>query len=65
MPKTVYLDYQAGKPVDPEVFEQMTPYFLDKFANAASLHADGDIATEALEESRKSIAAFMRATPLK
>jgi cysteine desulfurase len=61
MPKTVYLDYQAAKPVDLEVIEEITPYFSDKFANAASLHADGDIATEALEESRKSIAAFINA----
>jgi len=61
MPKTVYLDYQAAKPVDPEVLKEMTPYFSDKFANAASLHADGDIATEALEESRKKLAAFINA----
>jgi len=61
MPKTVYLDYQAAKPVDPEVLEEMTPYFSDKFANASSLHADGDIATEVLEESRKKIATFINA----
>jgi cysteine desulfurase len=61
MPKTVYLDYQAAKPVDPEVFDEMKPYFSEKFANASSLHADGDIATDALEESRKKIAAFINA----
>ena len=61
MPKTVYLDYQAAKPVDREVLDEMTPYFSDKFANASSLHADGDIATEVLEESRKKIATFINA----
>ncbi|MFX0134022.1 MAG: cysteine desulfurase family protein [Candidatus Hodarchaeota archaeon] len=58
---TVYLDYQASKPVDERVFEVMKPYFYKKFANASSLHSDGDIATKALEESRKKIARFINA----
>ena len=61
MANTVYLDYQAAKPVDPEVFEEMTPYFSEKFANASSLHTDGDIATDVLEESRKKVAEFIHA----
>ncbi len=61
MSKTVYLDYQASKPVDPQVFDAMKPYFTQTFANASSLHIDGDIATEALEQSRKSIAKFINA----
>ncbi len=61
MTKTVYLDYQASKPVDLEVFEAMKPYFLEKFANASSLHSDGDIATDAVEESRKKVAEFINA----
>ncbi|NVM04921.1 MAG: cysteine desulfurase [Candidatus Helarchaeota archaeon] len=58
---TTYLDYQASKPVDGEVFEAMKPYFQGKFANASSLHSDGDIATKALAESRKKIAKFINA----
>jgi len=61
MSKTVYLDYQASKPVAPEVFEAMKPYFTQKFANASSLHTDGDIATDALDDSRKVIAQFVNA----
>lgn len=61
MNKSIYLDYQASKPVDPRVFETMKPFFLDKFANPSSLHTDGDLATEALEESRKKIATFINA----
>jgi len=56
---SVYLDYQAAKPVDKRVLEEMIPYFSEKFANPSSLHADGDIATEILELSRKKVADFI------
>lgn len=58
---SVYLDYQAAKPVDDRVIEEMLPYFNKKFANPSSLHGDGDIATETLEEGRKKIADFINA----
>ncbi len=61
MTEHVYLDYQSSKPVDPRVLEAMKPYFTENFANASSLHLDGDIATDALEESRKTIAQFINA----
>ena len=57
----IYLDYQSSKPVDPEVFKAMEPYFLDKFGNPSSLHETGDIATEAMEAARKKIAKFINA----
>jgi len=56
-----YLDYQAAKPVDPRVFEEMKPYFIDKFGNPSSLHGDGDIATETLVKSREKVAEFINA----
>ncbi|MFO8017825.1 MAG: cysteine desulfurase family protein [Promethearchaeia archaeon] len=59
--KQVYLDYQAAKPVDPRVFTEMKPYFTDTFANPASLHGTGDIATEALEHAREKVAKFIHA----
>jgi cysteine desulfurase len=58
---SVYLDYQAAKPVDPRVLEAMLSYFTEKFANPSSLHAEGDVATKILEESRKKIADFINA----
>ncbi|MHA1649222.1 MAG: cysteine desulfurase family protein, partial [Candidatus Helarchaeota archaeon] len=61
MGKTIFLDYQASKPVDSRVVEAMLPYFTEKFANASSLHTDGDIATDALEASRQKIAEFINA----
>jgi cysteine desulfurase len=59
----VYLDYQSARPVDPRVVEAMLPYFAERFGNPASLHATGDRATRALEESRAAVADFLGATP--
>ena len=56
-----YLDNQAAKPVDERVIKAMMPYFSEKFANPASLHCDGDIATDILEKSRKEVADFINA----
>ncbi|MFW9956760.1 MAG: cysteine desulfurase family protein [Candidatus Odinarchaeota archaeon] len=59
--KQVYLDYQSAKPVDPRVVEGMKPYFSEKYGNPSALHSIGDEGTEALEESRKTIARFINA----
>ncbi|MFX1259445.1 MAG: cysteine desulfurase family protein [Promethearchaeota archaeon] len=58
---SVYLDYQAAKPVDDRVIKEMLPYFNNKFGNPSSLHGDGDIATEVLKKSRSKIAEFINA----
>ena len=57
----MYLDYQSAKPVDPEVIAAMTPYMVEKFGNASSLHEVGDWSTEALDSSRSMIAHFVNA----
>lgn len=59
--KEVYLDNQSAKPVDPRVIEGMLPYFGEKYGNPSALHTIGDIGTDALDESRKSIAKFINA----
>ncbi|MHA2003494.1 MAG: cysteine desulfurase family protein [Candidatus Thorarchaeota archaeon] len=59
--KEVYLDYQSSKPVDPRVVDGMLPYFHERFGNASALHHVGDVATEALEESRRAIADYINA----
>jgi len=59
--KEVYLDYQSSKPVDPRVIDGMLPYFHERFGNASALHRVGDVATEALEESRRAIADYINA----
>jgi len=58
---SIYLDNQAARPVDPRVVSEMLLYFNEKFANPASLHCDGDIATDILETSREKIAKFVNA----
>lgn len=57
----MYLDYQSAKPVDPEVIAAMTPYMVEKFGNASSLHEVGDWSTEGLDSSRRMIAHFVNA----
>jgi cysteine desulfurase len=59
----IYLDNSASTPVLPEVFEAMRPYFLDQPGNAASSHAFGRRARQALEDARERLAALLDAQP--
>ena len=53
----IYLDHHATTPVDPRVFEIMTPYFTENFGNASSLdHTYGYDASDAVKKSREAIA---------
>ena len=53
----IYLDSHATTPVDPRVFEVMTPYFTEKFGNASSLdHPYGYDASVTVQLSRETIA---------
>lgn len=63
MEKSVYLDYHATTPVDPEVLNKMIPYFNEQFGNAASQHPWGWSATEAVEMARKKLASAINANP--
>ncbi len=61
--KKVYFDYAATTPTDPEVLAAMEPYFFEKFGNTSSLHAYGQEAKKALEDSRQELAEFINAKP--
>lgn len=55
----VYLDYAATTPVKYEVFQTMAPYFKEHFGNPSSIHAWGQTARKALDESRTTTAQFL------
>jgi cysteine desulfurase len=60
----VYLDSHATTPVDPRVLKAMLPYFTEHFGNPASAsHAWGWKAQEAVEASRRDVAALLGAAP--
>ncbi|MBU3958841.1 MAG: cysteine desulfurase NifS [Candidatus Omnitrophica bacterium] len=61
--KRVYLDYAATTPCDPEVIKAIEPYFFDKFGNPSSIHAEGQEAKKAIEDSRQTLATFLGAKP--
>ena len=53
----IYLDHHATTPVDPHVFEAMTPYFTENFGNASSLdHPYGHDASVVVQKAREIIA---------
>ncbi len=59
----VYMDNHATTPMDPRVLEEMLPYFMEKFGNAASRnHSFGWAGEEGVETGRERIAKLVGAT---
>ena len=54
--KIIYLDNASATPLDPEVLEEMKPFFSNDYGNPSALHTKGVTAKEALNDARKRIA---------
>jgi cysteine desulfurase len=59
--KRVNFDYSSGMPVDPEVFDAMKPYFVERYGNPSSLHYLGAEARKALEDARQKVSVLINA----
>lgn len=59
--KRIYLDHAATTPLDKQVFEKMTPYFMDDYGNADSPHALGRKAMSAVDFARDAVAECIHA----
>ena len=55
MQEHIYLDYASTTPCDPQVVNEMLPYFSKFFGNPNSLHKFGTEAKIALDKSRSKI----------
>lgn len=61
MTRTVYLDYNATTPVDPQVLETMLPYLQEEFGNPSSVYSLGLRAKKAIGKAREQVAELLGA----
>jgi cysteine desulfurase len=54
--KTIYFDYNATTPIDPEVLAEMLPYLKKHFGNPSSSHIFGKAAKKGVEKARVRVA---------
>jgi cysteine desulfurase len=59
----IYLDNAASTPIDPEVLEQMMPFLAGHAGNPSSTHQHGRHLRGAIEQSRRTIAQCLGASP--
>lgn len=61
---TIYLDHQATTPLDPRVFEAMSPYLGEAFGNPHSAdHVLGWVSARAVDESAAKLASLLGVDP--
>jgi cysteine desulfurase len=61
--QSIYLDYAASTPVDPQVVAAMLPYFSSIYGNASGLHKQARASARAIDESRQTIAGILGCSP--
>jgi cysteine desulfurase len=54
--ETIYLDYNATTPIDPQVAQAMRPYLDQYFGNPSSMHQFGIETKNAIKKARKQVA---------
>jgi cysteine desulfurase len=59
----IYLDHSATTPIHPEVLAAMMSFFANHFGNPSSIHREGRLAREAVEEARVRVAGLIGAAP--
>ena len=63
MPRTVYFDYNATTPLDPQVREAMLPFLGEVWGNPSSVHHVGRRARALLDDSRERAAKVLGCKP--
>ncbi len=63
MGNPVYLDYNATTPIDPEVINEMLPYFQTGYGNPSSSYTLGRENLDAVNRARKQVATLINASP--
>jgi len=58
-----YLDHNATTPLDPEAFEAMRPWFMERLGNASAAYALGHLSDGAVVAAREQVAALVGCTP--
>ena len=61
--RTIYFDYNATTPLDPQVREAMLPYLGEVFGNPSSVHHVGRRARSLLDDARDRVARVWGAKP--
>ncbi|OHE71837.1 MAG: cysteine desulfurase NifS, partial [Treponema sp. GWB1_62_6] len=56
MNESIYLDYNATTPIDPEVADAMLPWITTHFGNPSSSHEYGRTAKKAVDRAREQVA---------
>jgi cysteine desulfurase len=60
---SIYLDYAATTPLDPEVLRAMMPYLGPEFGNPSSIYQQAQTAKTAIEDARQSVAGVLELDP--
>lgn len=60
--RTVYMDHSATTPVDPEVFNEMIPYYKERYGNPSSIYSLAHISRNAVENARRQVAGLINAS---